>query len=172
MTVAHVTGAARGIGKAIALRLAHDGHDVAVSDLPLMKSELDVTRKELEDVGVRAAALTGDVSDPESVHRLVADTAEELGSLDVFVANAGIAQTKALLDVTPEEYDKVHAVNGRGVFLCYTGDDYRAVIALMAQGHYDTTGWVDTIPMSGVLEQGFEELRAGRKMKLLVDPTA
>ena len=56
--------------------------------------------------------------------------------------------------------------------ICYTGDDYRAVIALMAQGHYDTTGWVETIPMSGVLEQGFEELRAGRKMKLLVDPTA
>jgi (R,R)-butanediol dehydrogenase / meso-butanediol dehydrogenase / diacetyl reductase len=56
--------------------------------------------------------------------------------------------------------------------ICYTGDDYRAVIALMAKGHYDTTGWVDTIPMSGVLEQGFEELRAGRKMKVLVDPTA
>ena len=55
--------------------------------------------------------------------------------------------------------------------ICYTGDDYRAVIALMAQGHDDTTGWVDTIPISGVLEQGFEELRAGRKMKLLVDPT-
>ena len=56
--------------------------------------------------------------------------------------------------------------------ICYTGDDYRAVIALMAQGHYDTTGWVDTIPMTEVLEQGFEELRAGRKTKLLVDPTA
>ncbi|OOL31550.1 dehydrogenase [Rhodococcus rhodochrous] len=55
--------------------------------------------------------------------------------------------------------------------ICYTGDDYRAVIDLMAQGHYDTTGWVDTIPLSGVIEQGFEELRAGRKMKLLVDPT-
>lgn len=56
--------------------------------------------------------------------------------------------------------------------ICYTGDDYRAVIALMARGHYDTTGWVDTVPMSDVLEQGFEELRAGRKMKVLVDPTA
>ena len=41
----------------------------------------------------------------------------------------------------------------------------------MARGHSDTTGWVDTIPMSGVLEQGFEELRAGRKIEHLVDPT-
>jgi len=106
MTVAHITGAARGIGKAIALRLAQDGHNVAVSDLPAMRDELEVTRKDVGSHGVRAVALTGDVSDHDSVRRLV--------------ANAGIAQTKALLDVTPEEYDKVHAINGRGVFLCYT----------------------------------------------------
>lgn len=56
--------------------------------------------------------------------------------------------------------------------ICYTSDDYRAVIDLMSNGHYDTTGWVDTIPLSGVLEQGFDELRAGRRMKLLVDPTS
>jgi (R,R)-butanediol dehydrogenase/meso-butanediol dehydrogenase/diacetyl reductase len=56
--------------------------------------------------------------------------------------------------------------------LCYTSADYRAVIDLMAQGHYDTSGWVDTVPLSGVIEQGFEELRQGRKMKLLVDPAA
>ena len=65
---------------------------------------------------MRAVALTGDVSDHDSVRRLVADTAEQLGSLDVMVANAGIVQTKALLEVTPEEYDRVHAINGRGVF--------------------------------------------------------
>ena len=56
--------------------------------------------------------------------------------------------------------------------ICYTGDDYRAVIDLMARQHYNTTGWVDTVPLSGVIEQGFEPLRAGRKMKLLVDPAA
>ena len=56
--------------------------------------------------------------------------------------------------------------------ICYTADDYRAVIDLMAQGHYDTTGWVDTIPLGGVVEQGFAKLRAGRRMKLLVDPSA
>jgi (R,R)-butanediol dehydrogenase/meso-butanediol dehydrogenase/diacetyl reductase len=55
--------------------------------------------------------------------------------------------------------------------ICYTAEDYRAVIDLMAQGHYDTTGWVDTVPLSGVLD-AYEELRAGRRMKLLVDPTA
>ena len=54
----------------------------------------------------------------------------------------------------------------------FTGDDYRAVIDLMARQHYNTTGWVDTVPLSGVIEQGFEPLRAGRKMKLLVDPAA
>ncbi|MGJ9413538.1 SDR family oxidoreductase [Aeromicrobium sp. CF4.19] len=120
MTTAHVTGAARGIGRSIALRLARDGHDVAVSDLAGMAEALDDTRKEIEATGVRSVALHGDVSDPASVRALVQDTATELGSLDVFVANAGIAQTKALLDVTPEEYDTLHAVNGRGVFLCYT----------------------------------------------------
>jgi meso-butanediol dehydrogenase/(S,S)-butanediol dehydrogenase/diacetyl reductase len=120
MTVAHITGAARGIGKSIALRLAQDGHDIAASDLPSMQEELAITVKEVKAHGVRGTALAGDVSDPASVRKLVEDTADRLGSLDVFVANAGIAQTKALLDVTPEEYDKVHAVNGRGVFLCYT----------------------------------------------------
>jgi meso-butanediol dehydrogenase/(S,S)-butanediol dehydrogenase/diacetyl reductase len=131
MSVAHVTGAARGIGKSIALRLAQDGHDVAVSDLPTMSDELDLTRKEVESRGVRAVALHGDVSDPDSVRALVVDTAAALGSLDVMVANAGIAQTKALLDVTPAEYDKLHAVNGRGVFLCYT----EAARQMIKQGH-------------------------------------
>ncbi|NMO03279.1 SDR family oxidoreductase [Gordonia sp. TBRC 11910] len=120
MTVAHVTGAARGIGKAIALRLARDGHDVAVSDLPSMAGELAQTKTEVEAAGVRGLDLIGDVSDPDSVRRLVEDTASALGSLDVMVANAGIQHTKPLLDVAPEEYDKIHAVNGRGAFLCYT----------------------------------------------------
>lgn len=130
MSVAHVTGSARGIGKSIALRLAADGHDLALSDLPHMADDLEATRTEVEAIGVRAIALYGDVSDPASVKALVADTAEQLGSLDVMVANAGIAQTKALLEVTPEEYDKVLAVNGRGVFLCYT----EAARQMIAQG--------------------------------------
>ncbi|GAA0502620.1 alcohol dehydrogenase [Saccharopolyspora subtropica] len=56
--------------------------------------------------------------------------------------------------------------------LCYTSDDYRAVIDLMARGHYDTTGWVTHVPIGQVVEEGFAALRAGRKMKVLVDPSA
>jgi len=131
VTVAHITGSARGIGKAIALRLAQDGHDIAVSDLASMSRELEATRQEIESTGVKAIALEGDVTSPDDVSRLVAETASQLGSLDVMVANAGIVITKPTLDVTPEEYDKVHAVNNRGVFLCYT----EAARQMISQGH-------------------------------------
>lgn len=55
--------------------------------------------------------------------------------------------------------------------LCYTGADFEAVIALMADGAYDATGWVAKIPIGDVVEEGFEALHAGKKMKVLVDPT-
>jgi len=96
-----------------------------------MQSELEVKRREIEAKGVKAIAVTGDVTNPEDVQRLVAETANQLGSLDVMVANAGVAQTKALLDVSPEDYDRIHAVNGRGVFLCYT----EAARQMIKQGH-------------------------------------
>ncbi|SLJ82636.1 alcohol dehydrogenase GroES domain-containing protein [Mycobacteroides abscessus subsp. abscessus] len=54
--------------------------------------------------------------------------------------------------------------------LCYTSADYRAVIDLMAQGRYDATGWVETIALEQVIDEGFEALHAGTKMKVLVDP--
>ncbi|GAA3678558.1 meso-butanediol dehydrogenase/(S,S)-butanediol dehydrogenase/diacetyl reductase [Yimella lutea] len=131
MSNVHITGAARGIGKSIANRLASDGHDLVVSDLPSMSDALEATAEELRAHGGKVVAATGDVSSADDVRRLVATTGDELGSLDVMVANAGIAQTKALLEVTPEEYDRVHAVNGRGVFLCYT----EAAKQMISQGN-------------------------------------
>ncbi|ONF72323.1 acetoin reductase [Amycolatopsis keratiniphila] len=114
-----VTGAARGIGKGIALRLAADGHDVAVNDVTANEAELEAVAKEIRETGRRSAAITADVSDPASVTAMVGETAAALGSLDVMVANAGIAQVLPLLEVTPEDWDRMMAVNARGMFLCY-----------------------------------------------------
>lgn len=117
--VALVTGAARGIGHGIALRLARDGLDVAVNDLESMKGDLDGVAEEIRSTGVRSEAIVTDVTDPEEVEGMVGRVAGELGHLDVMVANAGIAQVKPILDVTPEDFDRMTAVNLRGVFLCY-----------------------------------------------------
>ncbi|MGH3086716.1 MAG: acetoin reductase [Rubrobacteraceae bacterium] len=117
--VALVTGAARGIGRGIALRLAEDGLDVAVNDLESMKGELDGVAKEIEAKGVRSAAAAADVSSKDEVDGMVKSVADELGSLDVMVANAGIAQVKPILDVSPEDLDRMMAVNVKGVALCY-----------------------------------------------------
>lgn len=117
--VALVTGAARGIGRGIALRLAEDGLDVAVNDIESNADQLEGVAEEIRGTGRRAAAVLADVSDPGEVEGMVRRVADELGRLDVMVANAGIAQVKPLLEVTPEDFDNLMAVNLRGVFLCY-----------------------------------------------------
>lgn len=118
--VALVTGACRGIGRGIALRLADDGLDVAVNDVETHRDELERVAEEIRERGRRSAAVTADVSVAHEVEEMVGQVAGELGSLDVMVANAGIAQVAPLLELTPEDWDRVMAVNGRGVFLCYT----------------------------------------------------
>ena len=118
--VALVTGAARGIGRGIALRLAADGLDVAVNDIAANAEQLEGVAEEIRGNGRRAATVVADVSDPGEVEGMVRRVADELGRLDVMVANAGIAQVKPLLEVTPEDFDNLMAVNLRGVFLCYT----------------------------------------------------
>lgn len=117
--IALVTGVARGIGRGIALRLAVDGLDVAVNDIGANADQLEGVAEEIRGTGRRAAAVVADVSDPGEVEGMVRRVADELGSLDVMVANAGIAQVKPLLEVTPEDFDNLMAVNLRGVFLCY-----------------------------------------------------
>jgi meso-butanediol dehydrogenase / (S,S)-butanediol dehydrogenase / diacetyl reductase len=117
--VALVTGAARGIGRAIALRLASDGLDVAVCDLETMADQLNSVVEEIRKASRRTLALNTDVSDAAAVNAMVSRVADELGHLDVMVADAGIAQVLPLLELTPEDWDRIMAVNVRGVFLCY-----------------------------------------------------
>lgn len=111
--VALVTGAGQGIGRAIALRLANDGADIAIVDLN--EEKMDAVAKEVRDLGRKATTFKADVSDRDSVYAAVDHAEKELGGFDIMVNNAGIVQVKPLEDVTPEEVDKIMKINVNGV---------------------------------------------------------
>ncbi|KZV77323.1 NAD(P)-binding protein [Peniophora sp. CONT] len=126
--VAIVTGAARGIGRSIALRLCRDGHDVAVADL--RGSAVDEVAQEIETMGRRSLPLFTDVSKEEEVEKMVGVVAGSLGSVDIMIANAGIGTLNTVLDARLEDYQDVMAVNAQGVFLCYK----HAALKMVEQG--------------------------------------
>ncbi len=112
-----ITGARRGIGKAVALGLARSGFDVAINDLEA-SPELDAAVAEAKALGVKAAAIAGDVSASQS-HVQILDAAEKtLGPLTTLINNAGVSAMNRgdLLDVGEASYDRCQRVNTRGVF--------------------------------------------------------
>lgn len=124
--VALVTGASRGIGRAAALGLARAGADVAVNyHCPATAefgrhNEEDVRTvvAELEECGVRGLAVRADVSRADEVDRMVQHVVTELGGLDILVNNAGICPFHDFIDMPEDLWDRVHAVNLKGAFLC------------------------------------------------------
>ena len=118
-SVAVVTGSARGIGQGIAERLGADGHHVIVADLPTMRAGVDETVAAIEKAGGTATGTEVDVTDQASVEALVATAVEAGGKLDVFVANAGIAQVEPLIEYSKADFEKILDVNVTGVFLSY-----------------------------------------------------
>ena len=125
-----ITGAAGGIGQAIAHRLAADGFGVSVLDRPSVAAGLDRLVAELRAAGTDALALRADVTDSAAVDAAVAEHVRHFGGLDVMVANAGIAITVPLLETTAEEWQTTLDVNLTGVFHCYQA----AARQLVAQG--------------------------------------
>lgn len=117
--VAVVTGAARGIGRGIAERLGRDGLHVVVADLPGSRDGSEETAATIRDAGGQATAADVDVTSSESTDQLVQAAVDTAGRLDVFVANAGIAQVEALLDYTDEQFQTMLDVNVTGVFNSY-----------------------------------------------------
>jgi len=118
--VAIVTGGAQGIGRAVAIRLASDGLDVAINDIAPKASQLDEVVKEIQQLGRNAIAVPGNITRENEVQALVDETVAKLGRLDVMVANAGVAQQMILtIDADLEQWDSLSAVNIHGPLLCY-----------------------------------------------------
>jgi 3-oxoacyl-[acyl-carrier protein] reductase len=115
--VAIVTGASRGIGRGIALALADEGANVAVN-FAQSRPEAEQVVAEVSSKGVRALLVQADVSTSGEVNRMVDTVLGDLGRLDILVNNAGIALRSNLWQLTEEMWDRVLAVNLKGVFLC------------------------------------------------------
>jgi len=118
--IALVTGAAQGIGRSIALRLAEDGYDVALNDISSNSEKLDALVDEIQKKGRASSKHVADVSQDEQVKGMVEQVVEKHGSLDVMVANAGVVGNNLPFhEVSVEEWNRVMNINGRGPFLCY-----------------------------------------------------
>ncbi|MDP9382218.1 MAG: SDR family oxidoreductase [Chloroflexota bacterium] len=115
--VAFVTGAANGIGRATALAFAREGAHVVVADVSEQNNQ--ETARMIEEAGGRALAIRCDVTRAEDVTAALDKTIETFGRLDAAFNNAGVEQaTVATADITEEEWDRIVAINLRGVFLC------------------------------------------------------
>ncbi|WP_339871510.1 glucose 1-dehydrogenase [uncultured Brevundimonas sp.] len=115
--VAVVTGAALGLGRATAIRMAEEGAAVAVLDV--LESDALSVAAELTAAGHRARGWRCDVSDEPMVARVIAEVADHFGRLDILVNNAGVAGVnKPTHEITEAEWDWVQAINVKGVFFC------------------------------------------------------
>src|ERR1044071_5270597 len=110
-----VTGAARGIGKSIAIILAKSGANIAFTDLA-PEEKLAEVEKELSSLGIKAKGYRSDASDFKAAETLIDSVVKEFGTLDVLVNNAGITRDNLLLRMTEENFDDVMRINLKSVF--------------------------------------------------------
>ncbi len=111
-----VTGAGKGLGQGMALALAESGADVAIVELDMPAAE--ETAAEIRRRGRKAMTIKADVTLPEEVEAMVGSVIQEWGHLDILVNNAGYAQPLATLDMSVQDWDRLLAVDLKGVFLC------------------------------------------------------
>ncbi|PKP52333.1 MAG: beta-ketoacyl-ACP reductase [Bacteroidetes bacterium HGW-Bacteroidetes-1] len=113
--VALITGGARGIGKALALRFAAEGAAIAFSDLK-MDEHMEATEKEIQAFGVKAKGFASNASSLQDSEKLAEDVIAEFGRIDVLINNAGITRDNLLMRMTEQDWDLVMAVNLKSVF--------------------------------------------------------
>ncbi|UGS37057.1 3-oxoacyl-[acyl-carrier-protein] reductase FabG [Capillimicrobium parvum] len=138
--VALVTGAASGIGAATARALARNGADLALGWYAQDPHEIDGVVADVEALGRRALAIEGDVADTAAVEATVSRAADELGRLDIVVANAAIARATDSAELSDDEWSRVLDVDLAGVFRCF-----RAAIP-----HMRRAGWGRLLATSSV----------------------
>jgi 3-oxoacyl-[acyl-carrier protein] reductase len=116
--VALVTGSARGIGRAIALKLAENGADIAVNDIPAAAGPLEEVAGEIRALGRQALPVTADVSSPGDVNRMVEAAIAAYGRVDILVNNAGITRDQLVMRMSDEDWDTVLNIDLKSAFLC------------------------------------------------------
>lgn len=125
--VAIVTGAARGIGKSIAMRLASEGANIAIVDL-MMDEGFQATIKEVEAMGVKCMGYAGNAAEFDGVHTIVDQVRNDFGRIDVLVNNAGITKDGLIMRMSEAQWDAVLTVNLKSAF-----NFSHAVIPVMAK---------------------------------------
>ena len=148
--VAIVTGAGRGIGRAIALRLAQEGAILVIGDVE--EENIRAVCKELKDSGKQGLPFTCDVSNEDNVQAMVETTIKKFGKIDILVNNAGISPKKEgrkpnLTEISLDEWNRVIAVNLTSVFLCC-----KTVLPYFIK---QKAGWIISISSSSALDGGF-----------------
>ncbi len=113
--VALITGAARGIGKAIAEKYAQQGANIAFTDLTIGENALE-TKKELEAFGVKVLAIASNAASFDEAHNVVEEVVKEFGKLDILVNNAGITKDGLMMRMSEEQWDMVININLKSAF--------------------------------------------------------
>lgn len=117
--IAIVVGGARGIGAAIARAFSREGASLVLVDLEKMKAELDQVAQAINQEGGKAVATVADVTDARQVDKLIDETVRRWGKIDILVNSAGLrGPLVPVQEITEEQWDSVHAVNLKAVFLC------------------------------------------------------
>ena len=124
-----VTGAGQGIGRSIALKLAHEGADVVIAEMNLETGER--TKKEIEALGRKTLYFATDVADKEQIQGMVAEVLKVWGKIDILVNNAGFDRGATLLKVKGEDWDAVLGVHMKGALNCI-----QAVVPHMIENSY------------------------------------
>ncbi|MGA7816050.1 3-ketoacyl-ACP reductase [Caballeronia sp.] len=150
--IALVTGARRGIGRAIALELADAGFDIALTDMSA-SDELDSVCHAVRGRGAKAATFVSDLASIDTHERLLQSIEDELGAVTCLVNNAGVSVMSRgdLLDVTPESYDRCLDVNTRGTFFLMQAFGKRAEKAMAAGPSDSVTRSIITITSSNAI---------------------